>query len=280
MPNKFSLTLKLARANSQTGYLLVFFPTLYGLLLAKPLISKLFSLLPLFILGSITTRSCGSIINDLLDRKFDQYVARTKERPLANGSLSVFYAMLVFLTLAAISLVILLSLTPTAIYIGLVAAIMITLYPLMKRITYFPQIFLAVTFNLGTLIAYAAITETISMAAIIMYLACCFWTIAYDTIYGYMDIIDDKKIGLRSMAIFLEKKNYKLWLSICYLLYIILFTASAIIAPHHINYDFIVSALILLLTQTVTLDINNPINCLSRFKNNNYVGVILALALL
>lgn len=256
MLNKLLLTLKLTRANKPVAYLLVFFPALYGLLLAKPTQVELINLLPLFILGSITTRSCGCVINDILDQRFDGYVMRTKDRPLANGALSVSYAIGVVFILAVISLFILLALSRTAIYIGFFTVIMICIYPLMKRITYFPQMFLGFTFNLGTLIAYAAVPNKLDIRAIIMYLACCLWTVGYDMIYGYKK--DDKKTGIKSLSLYLENRAYKFWLYVCYIGFIFLFILSAKMASYNIDYLPILAAQILLLLQIVTLDINNP----------------------
>lgn len=278
MLNKLLLTLKLMRADKPVAYSLVFFPALFGLLLANPSKSELVHLLPLFILGSITARSSGCIINDIFDRKFDKHIARTKDRPLASGALSVSYAITIAIILAIISLIILLSLNRTAIYIGLFAVIMIAVYPLMKRITYFPQIFLGFTFKLGVLIGYAAVKNTIDLSAIIMYLSCAGWIIGYDTIYGFADIKDDKKIGVKSLSIYLENKHYKFWLYIYYIGFILLFILATKIANCNIDYLPILAALILLILQVATLDIQNPTNCMTRFRANNYVGLVLSMA--
>ena len=277
MLNKLLLTLKLMRVDKPVAYLLVFFPALFGLLLANPSNTELAHLLPLFILGSITTRSSGCIINDIFDREFDKHVARTKDRPLASGALSVAYVMFIFFILSIISLFILLLLSKTAIYTGFFAVIMISIYPLMKRITYFPQIFMGFTFNLGALIAYAAVQDKLDVTAIIMYLACCFWATGYDTIYGFMDIKDDKKIGVKSLSVYLENKHYKFWLYICYIGFILLFILATKIANHNIHYLPILAALILLILQVATLEIQNPANCMTRFRANHYVGILLSL---
>ncbi|AGJ03071.1 4-hydroxybenzoate octaprenyltransferase [Rickettsia prowazekii] len=278
MLNKLLIIFKLMRADKPVAYLLDFFPALFGLLLANPSNMELAYLLPLFIFGSITARSSGCIINDIFDRKFDKYVERTKKRPLASGAVSVFYAIFILLILSIISLSILLLLNKTAIYTGFFAVIMIILYPLMKRITYFPQIFLGFTFKLGVLVAYGAVQDKLDTEAIIMYLACCFWAIGYDTIYGYMDIKDDKKIGVKSLSIYLENKNPKFWLYICYIGFILLFILATKIANFNIDYLPVLAALILLILQIATLDIKNPVNCIKRFSANNYVGVLLIMA--
>ncbi|KIJ88651.1 4-hydroxybenzoate octaprenyltransferase [Rickettsia asembonensis] len=277
MPNKLLLTLKLMRVDKPVPYILVFFPALFGLLLANPSNTELAYLLPLFILGSITTRSSGCIINDIFDRKFDKHVIRTKDRPLASGAVSVSYAIFILFILSIISLCILLLLNKTAIYTGFFAVIMISLYPLTKRITYFPQIFMGFTFKLGALIAYAAVQDKLDLAAIIMYLACCFWATGYDTIYGYMDIKDDKKIGVKSLSIYLENKHPKFWLYVCYIGFILLFILATKIANRNIDYLAILATLILLILQVATLDTRNPADCMTRFRANNYVGLLLSL---
>ncbi len=277
MPNKFFLTLKLMRLNSPTGYLLVFFPALFGILLAKPTIVELIKLVPVFFLGSIITRSAGCVINDIFDKNYDKHVARSKERPLANGLLTVKDALIILIILLVCALLILLSLNRAAIYIGFFAFVMIILYPLMKRFTNFPQVFLGLTFNLGVLIGYAAILDKLTIQAFIMYIACCSWTVGYDTIYGFMDLVDDKKIGVKSLARWLENKNYRLWLYSFYIIFILLFILSANIANYNINYIAISVALIMLLWQVAILNINDPANCLAIFKNNNYVGLMLVL---
>lgn len=279
MPNKFSLYLKLMRASSPTGYLLVFFPSCYGLILASPKIIDIIKLLPLFFIGSFITRSAGCIINDIFDRDFDKYVDRTKNRPLASGLVSLKEALILLLVLLICSLLVLLSLNHIAIYLGCAAFIMILLYPLTKRFTNLPQIFLGLTFNFGSLIGYAAVANDISLGSIIMYLACCCWTIGYDTIYGFMDYVDDKKIGIKSLSLLLEQRNYRFYFLISYLSFIGLFSLANILINHHINYLLVAFATILLFWQILTLKIDNPQNCLTRFKNNNYVGFILLLAM-
>jgi len=283
MPNKIFLIFKLMRLQSPTGYLLVFFPACFGLGLTNISIYEynFIKLLLLLFIGSVITRSAGCVINDIFDKNFDKSVLRTKNRPLANGSLTVAEALILLLILSISSLTILLCLNKITIYLGFLSAIMIGLYPLMKRITNLPQIFLGFTFNFGVLIASSAVLDRVSIESVAMYIACCFWTIGYDIIYGFMDLKDDKKINIKSMALFLESKNYKLHLYIYYTLFIILFIfANVMVSSHFLNYIAILLAYIMLLWQVVTLNIADPQNCLIRFKNNNYVGIVLILSLL
>lgn len=283
MPNKFYEILKLMRLHAPAPYLMVFYPACYGLLLASTSIEDLMYL-PIFFIGSITTRGAGCVINDMFDQDFDRLVERTKSRPLARGSLNITSAIILLFFLSIISCFILFSLTKTAIYCGFIACVMIVIYPLTKRFTFFPQVFLGFTFNIGALIGYSTIKDDISFSAIIMYLACCSWTIAYDTIYGFMDLKDDKKIGIKSMAIFLERRNYKVWLYFFYLTFIGLFLLASFNIQNKPFFSILsislIIAIYMLIWQVRTLDINLPNNCLKRFKNNNYVGLILAFGLL
>lgn len=266
------------RLQSPTGYFLVFFPACFGLLLTNPSIEGSAKLLILLFIGSVITRSAGCIINDIFDKDYDKHVLRTKDRPLATDALSIKEALVLLSILLSCSLMILLCLNKTSIYLGLLAFIMIVLYPLMKRIINLPQVFLGLTFNFGALIGSSSIVDKVSLESFIMYIACCFWTIAYDTIYGFMDIKDDKKIKIKSMALTLEKKKYKLHLYIYYTIFIILFIIANRMANLSINYISILLAYFLLIHQVTTLNISDPQNCLIRFKNNNYVGLVLLLS--
>ena len=284
MPNQFSSykwasLLYLTRIHAPTGYLLSFFPAAFGLILAYEKAADLIYL-PLFLIGSILVRSSGCIINDLFDQKLDKKVARTKNRPLANGDVSTTEALILLAILLCISFGILLSLNATAIYIGVISIFLITLYPLMKRITYYPQTFLGITFNLGCLIGYAAIKNTLSYDVLTLYIACGFWTMAYDTIYAFMDLKDDKKIGIKSTAILFEHKAFKLIITAFYAAFFILFMFSIRAIFSTYSLIAIVISSIITLWITINLDIYNNKNCMKRFKINNYIGFILFLAML
>lgn len=275
MPKIFLTIILLMRLNTPVGYLLVFFPALFGLFLAYRDPSDLFYI-PVFFLGSIIARSAGCIINDLFDKDFDKQVKRTKNRPLSNNKISLPLVFFILVFLLTISLIILLALSLTSLIIGVISFFMIVLYPLMKRFTYFPQVFLGLTFNLGCLIAYAAIKDEILITALLMYLACGFWTFGYDTIYAFMDIKDDKKIGVKSSAIFLEKRQYKLWIVFSYICFIALYVITNLLSKNHIGALGAVIAIPMLLWQVKTLDVSKPKICLARFKSNIYVGCVLA----
>ena len=224
-------------------------------------------------------RSSGCIINDILDRNIDIHVERTKQRPIATRAVSVKEALVLFMGLNLVGLLILLQLSKEAIMIGLFAAILIVIYPLMKRISFWPQLFLGITYNLGVLIAVAHIKQEITLASFIAYIGCVFWTLYYDTIYGFMDIKDDKKIGVKSLARFLENRNYKLWLSGFALSASLCIVLSLYITEHNTLLLIIASivSFFIVMWQITTLQINLPSNCLLRFKSNNYLGIIWAL---
>ena len=284
MPNKIlSITFRdasnLMRLHTPTGYLLSFFPAAFGLLLAYNKTSD-FRYLPIFFLGSILTRGAGCIVNDLFDRNLDKRVARTKDRPLASGVVSVRQALALLFFLLCGSAAILFSLTITSIGVGIIGALLITLYPLMKRVTYFPQVFLGITFNIGCLIAYAAITDDISNSSMVMYIACGFWTVGYDTIYAFSDIKDDKKVGIKSTAIFFEHRPYKMFITMFYVIFILLFFFSTIDVFGIFSAIALILALAISAWIVISLDVSDPKNCLARFKINNYIGFVLFLGML
>lgn len=276
-----SIISRLMRIPAPTGYILCYLPAMFGLMLAYEEPANLVYI-PIFLLASIVVRAAGCIINDIFDRDFDQKVIRTKARPLASKQLSLKKALIILSFLLIASLALLLTLTKTAIIIGFICFILFTLYPLMKRFTYFPQVFLGFTFNLGSLIAYAAIKDDLSINAIILYSACGFWTVAYDTIYAFMDIEDDLAIGVKSMAIFLKKRQLptKLILALLYFIFFLLFTISfwQILGIYLVIALIIASLLASSSIFTLKLDVAD--NCLQRFKINNYLGFSLFLGLL
>lgn len=278
--NKFLAYIQLLRLNSPTGYILLFWPCSWGVILVGKPIN--WHLILLFFIGSIIMRSAGCIINDLYDRNIDKQVERTKNRPIASGKITMLEALFVLTLLLGSGLTILLSLNATAIKIGIFSLILVVIYPLMKRVTFFPQLFLGVTFNIGILIGFAAGAETISYLAYILYIGAVLWTLAYDTIYGFQDIKDDKKIKVKSTSIKYEK-NYKLFITSAYSGFTILLLLTIYLKNSYfsfINIGLIIVLYSQLLWQVLTLDITNPKNCLKRFKSNNMAGALVFLNLL
>lgn len=279
MPKIFSTIVELLRLDKPVGYLLVFFPALFGLFLAYEEPIDLYYM-PVLFVGSVLARSSGCVINDFFDRDFDRQVFRTKNRPLANNTISTELALIILGILLLLTMWTLLYFTIIPIIIGIIAFCMIVIYPLMKRFTYFPQVFLGLTFNLGCLISYAEIKDDISLGALLMYIACGFWTFGYDSIYAFMDIKDDKAVGIKSSAIFLEGKYYKLFIFGAYSVFILLYIVANLSSNNYLGLIGGVMAFSVLFWQVKSLDIADPNNCLIRFKSNIYVGFFMAFCML
>jgi len=221
---KFQIFFQLTRLNKPIGFMLLFWPCAWGLTLAFYFNSKTdlyLKYLILFFLGSILMRTAGSIFNDIVDKDFDKKVGRTKERPIASGKISTFNAFLYVILFCLIALVILLQLYALTIALGSSSMILVFSYPFMKRITYWPQLFLGLTFNWGIILGWTSLTNKISIEPIILYLAAIFWTLGYDTIYGLQDIHDDEIIGVKSTSIKF-KNNVKVFVGTCYSLCVFL----------------------------------------------------------
>ncbi len=272
----------LLRLDNPTGYLLVFFPAAFGICLAEQHPINLL-IIPLFFLCSISIRAIGCIINDILDKNFDKKVYRTKNRPIANGAITIKKALMILTLLSLLNSLILLILSKTALIFSLCALIMMIIYPLMKRYITMPQIFLGFTFNLGCLIGYTTLTNKITVEIIILYIGCIFWTIGYDTIYAFMDIEDDKKINLKSSAIFLENKPYKLVIMLCYCFFTILFSVAVILGRQTFPVIPIITIIIcqiIFTYQVIILNTTKAQICLKCFKMNVYIGIILLISMI
>jgi 4-hydroxybenzoate polyprenyltransferase len=294
MPNLGAYILKkllvyynISRLRAYTGYLLVFFPSAFGICLAcggntegkADLDLKDFKSLGFFFAASIIVRSAGCIINDIFDRKLDSMVFRTRNRPLAIKSISVVEATGLFILLSLAALLFLFQLNTSAVWIGLVAGLLIVIYPLMKRITYFPQLFLGLVFNLGAMISYTDMTgEIFRLQSLLLYLGCCSWTVGYDTVYAFMDLVDDKKIGIKSTAVLFESKNYRFWILLCYFAFIFCFILSFVLSGIKCNQYLVFVSCSVLLWQVYDLNIKDMHNCLNKFKSNNYVAIFLFLS--
>ena len=276
--NKIWLLINLARLNNPIGIFLLLFPCLLGITIASDQINL--EIFTLFTLGAITMRSAGCIINDIVDRNLDKKTVRTKDRPLANEQLTLKEAYYFLLFLLIIGLLILIKLNQIVIILGLAIIPLIVLYPYMKRITYFPQLFLGIIFNWGVLMGYASIKNTLDPEIFFLYAACIFWTIGYDTIYAHQDKETDVKIGIKSTAILFGKKT-KLCLCMLYLLMILNLVSTGIVFQLTSSFYLITTVIFLhLMWQIYTLEINDPKNCFSRFKSNQWVGLAMLAAII
>ena len=277
---QLKIFIELTRLNKPIGFMLLFWPCSWGLAYAYNFnqdFDIFFYFLVLFFLGSVLMRSAGCIFNDVIDKDIDRKVKRTKKRPLASGKISVFRSLLYVVFLCIISFLILIQFNNFTIFLGLASMILAFSYPFMKKITYWPQLFLGLTFNWGLIMAWTSINSYISYDIVLFYLSAIFWTLGYDTIYGVQDIVDDEIIGNKSTAIKF-KKNIKLFVSICYLLTTIILIC--LFFPK-MKFDFtLMIFLFFILTFVYQIKIfkkNNPHSCLKAFKVNNISGVLLFL---
>ena len=275
---QINLFIDLIRLKKPIGFMLLFWPCAWGLTLAYDFSGNLnnyFYYLTLFFLGSVLMRSAGCIINDVLDKDFDKKVFRTKDRPIAAGKISIKLGLFYSILLCLIALAVLLNFNSFTVILALGSMPLAFSYPLMKRYTYWPQLFLGITFNYGLILGWVCIKNQIDIIAIIFYLGAIFWTLGFDTIYGYQDIKDDEIIGLKSTSIKF-KKNPKLFLIICYLIFILSLISIGYFMK--LNTLFYIFTLIpishLFFYQVYNFDLNNPRISLKIFKSNNLFGLI------
>ena len=273
----------LTRLNRPIGYLLLFWPCSWGLAYAYSLhknIENFLYYIILFLLGSILMRSAGCIVNDIVDRKLDKRVKRTKNRPLAANLISVKKAFMYVIILCALAFCILIQFNFLTIMLGLASMTLAFSYPFMKRITYWPQLFLGLTFNWGIIMAWAAMNNSVSIEIVLLYLSAIFWTLGYDTIYGVQDMSDDEIIGVKSTSIKF-KNNLKLFVSIMYMISAI---CLIFLFRENIKFNFLSFFIFLfisnLIFQILTFNKDKPYSCLRAFKNNNLSGLFLFLGIL
>jgi len=276
---QLNLFIELTRLKRPIGYMLLFWPCTWGLTLAYDFSNNLndyFFYLSLFFLGSVLMRSAGCIVNDILDKEFDKKVSRTKNRPIASGKVSIKLSLTYVIFLCLIALLVLLNFNTFTVILALGSMPLAFSYPLMKRYTYWPQLFLGITFNYGLILGWVCITNRIELAPIILYIGAIFWTLGFDTIYGYQDIKDDEIIGVKSTSIKF-RKNPKLFLIICYSI----FTVSLIITGFFMKFNLIfylglsIPILHLFVHQVYNFNFKDPKNSLKVFKTNNLFGAII-----
>lgn len=279
--NQIKYFIELIRLKKPVGFMLLFWPCAWGLTLAYDFSNNLdiyYFYLFLFFLGSVFMRSAGCIVNDILDREFDKKVFRTKDRPLASEKISVKLATFYIFTLCFLALIVLINFNSFTIILAICSMPLAFTYPLMKRFTYWPQLFLGITFNYGLILGWTAIKNQIDIIPIIFYMGAIFWTLGYDTIYGYQDIKDDEIIGLKSTSIKFKGKEKK-FLYLCYSILIILFLIGGIYMEF--NYLYFILAIIpsghLFFFQMKIFRANDSLSCLRAFKSNNLFGLIVFL---
>ena len=281
--NHLKIFIELTRLNKPIGFMLLFWPCSWSLAYSYSFSQDLeifLKYLILFLLGSILMRSAGCIFNDIADKDFDIKVKRTKNRPIASGRIKTNHAFIYVILLCGLAFIILLQFNFLTILLGLSSMFLAFSYPYMKRYTYWPQLFLGLTFNWGVIMSWAAIENHLTIEIFCLYISAIFWTLGYDTIYGAQDMSDDEIIGVKSTAIKF-KKSIKSFVALSYFL-------SAITLIIFLNKSIGLNLLTFLLMfffislvyQIKIFDIRSSEKCLKAFKINNLSGLILFVSFL
>jgi 4-hydroxybenzoate polyprenyltransferase len=274
---------RLMRLHQPIGIWLLFLPCLFGVVMSVKAFETLnifavFQLISLFFFGSLFMRSAGCVINDILDREFDQKTARTKSRPLASGEVSLIEALILLAVLLILGSLILFRFNDKAILSGFVAAALVFLYPLAKRFTNYPQVVLGIAFNFGVIMSALEISEKISVSVLLLYFSAIIWTVIYDTIYAFQDIEDDLKTGVKSTAVKFSKSPKKI---LVYLGFSMFLTLAIIGWIENYKLEFFLAILLsdmVLNYQIQRWDVSNPESCLKTFKSNIWIGLIILIA--
>jgi 4-hydroxybenzoate polyprenyltransferase len=276
--------LRLARVDRPIGFFLLAFPCFWSVALAARSLEEPYPdpwLLLLFALGAIAMRGAGCTYNDLVDREIDAKVARTRSRPLPSGQISPHAAFIFMLALCLIGLVVLLSFNSTTVWLGFGVIPIVALYPFVKRFSHWPQAVLGLAFNWGALLGWPAVLGRLDWPAIVLYAGAVAWTIGYDTIYAHQDREDDDLIGLKSTALRFGRAT-KPWLAVLYAFAWLAITAAGLMANAGTAFLLgMMAAVAHLGWQVATLDIDNPENCLARFRSNrDFAAIVLGAILL
>ena len=278
-----NIFIELIRLKKPIGFMLLFWPCSWGLAYAYSFNQNLnlfLIYLVLFFLGSLLMRSAGCIFNDIVDREYDAKVRRTKKRPIASKRIEVSHAFVYVIILCGLAFLILIQFNFLTIVLGLGSMLLAFTYPFMKRITYWPQLFLGLTFNWGIIMGWTSIIPNITTEILVLYISAIFWTLAYDTIYGAQDMSDDEIIGVKSTSIKF-KDNMKLFISASYFMSSI---GLIYFFRNYIGLNFLTIFLIFfyltLIWQIIKFNKNDALNCLNTFKLNNYSGMLLFVTIL
>ena len=281
---QLNLFIELTRLKKPIGFMLLLWPCAWGLTIAYDFsndVKVYYFYLFLFFLGSVLMRSAGCIVNDIIDEEFDKKVERTKNRPIASGKVSKKLGLIYTSILCLLALLILINFNWLTIILALGSMPLAFSYPLMKRYTYWPQLFLGITFNYGLILGWVSTENSLNIVPIIFYIGAIFWTLGYDTIYGFQDIKDDEIIGIKSTSIKF-KKNPIPFLTICYSIFIFITLMVGILMKFN-NLFFIILILPFLhlfAYQVKNIKINDASNCLKIFKSNNFFGLLILLTIL
>jgi 4-hydroxybenzoate polyprenyltransferase len=281
---QINLFIELTRIKKPIGFMLLFWPCAWGLTIAYDFsgekITYIFYLI-LFLIGAILMRSAGCIINDITDKNFDKKVIRTKDRPIASGKISVVRGFYYSTFLCLLAFLILIQFNFLTIILALGSMPMAFTYPLMKRYTYWPQLFLGVTFNYGIILGWSSVMNEVNILPFILYFGAIFWTLGYDTIYGFQDIKDDEIIGLKSTSIKFKLNPY-IFLKLCYFIFLISLVIIGFLLKLNLTYFIFLfmASLQMYYFQIYKLNVNKMDSCLNVFRSNNFLGLMIFLGLL
>ncbi|HUB43348.1 MAG TPA: 4-hydroxybenzoate octaprenyltransferase [Acetobacteraceae bacterium] len=280
LPRAWLPYILLARLDRPIGAWLLFLPGLWGILLAGPPPAEAIRLIVLFGIGSLVMRAAGCVVNDLWDRDIDRQVARTASRPLASGALRPWQALVFLAALLLIGLAILLQLNRLAQVLGAASLVLVALYPLAKRVTWWPQLAMGFTFGFGAPLGYAAGAGRVDAAWALLYGAAILWDLGFDTIYAHQDREDDALLGIGSSALVLGEQT-KPFLAACYAATLVLVAAAGWVRGMEVwLYPALLLPAVLFVRQVAVLNIDDPANCLRQFRANREVGLAVGLALL
>lgn len=272
----------LARLDRPIGIWLLLLPGWWSILRAadgwRGLTFHGWTMFILFGIGAVIMRAAGCVINDLWDRRLDRQVERTRMRPLACKTVRIRHALVFLFCLLTAGLFILLQTGTTCIILGFLTIPLILVYPLMKRITWWPQLFLGITFNFGALMGWAAITGTVSFAAVMLYIGGICWTLAYDTIYAHQDKEDDMHVGIKSTAILFGAQSGR-WVTWFYTTALAFVTAGFVLSHASGDaYTVLIAATLYGAWSFVSWDMDDPENTLRHFRDNRNTGLLVLLA--
>ena len=262
---------RLARLDRPIGTWLLLFPAWWGIALASPERPDPVLLL-LFAVGAVAMRGAGCTLNDIADRDYDAKVARTRLRPLPSGRVTVRQAAGFMLAQLAAGAAVLFSLNGASILLGVAVLGLIGTYPFMKRITYWPQLFLGLNFNWGALLGWTAVAGALAWPPLLLYLGGVFWTLGYDTIYAHQDKEDDARIGVKSSALALGART-RPFLFAFYAGAALLWGAAGLAAGLGVAFwAALAAAAAQLLWQAARVDTEDAADCLGKFRSNRVVG--------
>ena len=276
--DKFKQYLLLIRLNRPIGIFLLLWPTLWGLWIASEGFPNT-KILVVFLFGIFLMRSAGCILNDIIDKDFDKFVARTQNRPLASDKLSSIEAFIVAISLIFIAFLLVLTTNTLTVQLSFVAIILAGTYPFLKRYTYLPQFFLGLTFGWSIPMAFAATTNSIPKIAWLLLIANILWAVVYDTIYAMIDREDDLKIGIKSTAILFDDADIFIIGLIQSLVLIALIVIGQQASLNTIYYFSLIIGGCLFLYQLYLIRNRDQKKCMQAFLNNNWFGLVVFVGL-